>query len=362
MGTDERLRKMRQLAHKLSDDLVREKYVVGVLLYGSVASGKIHERSDLDIATIYDASDDAYPLREEKIVEGFKADIWRYPITRFIHTFDDEQYREKASTWVKASIYVELMRSCQILKDPKRRLSEWRASAKNWKWRESEIEPVMKRVIESMRLLRRMVAKRDEFEVLLCLRDIVALLVCIHLMRHDMIPTWMPKDAWNTAIYPLKHAGHQELIDLFVSVNGLNKVDMESFMKLLEELAGMIKQESESKCTESSAHYEDAKACLTKGDAYGAVLSGRIAGQMLGHQILENRGFRLKHHWPDADVHLKMVEQCLVLAPFFHSFYKKLHDSNKYDIGALNSLAEKVGDAIKTLENSPQDHCKFMFR
>ena len=218
MGNVERLGKMRHLADKLSDDLFKEKRVLGVLLYGSIVSGKIHEKSDIDIATIYDASDDTYPLREEKVIEGFKVDIWRYPINRFIQIFDDEKLRDKTSTWIRASPYLELMRDCRIIKDPKYKLYEWKAKAKNWKWRESEIKPVKKRITDSLQLLKDTVTMKDEFSLLLCLRDTTALLVSIYLMRSDLIPTWMPKDPWTTLINPLKRAGHEEIIDLFIKV------------------------------------------------------------------------------------------------------------------------------------------------
>lgn len=353
MWNGERLRKMRKLAYKLSNDLINEKNAIGVLLYGSIVSGRIHERSDVDIATIYDADESTYPLREEKFLEGIRVDIWRYPISEIIHTFEDEQYRGKTNSWVKTSLFVELMRSCQIMKDPHGKLAEWKDKAKEWLWKDNEINPVLDQFRDHLLLLKEVLAEKDQFGALLCLRDTTALLVCICLMKHNMVPTWMPKDPVYTLISPLKKEGQQEVIDLFLLVNGLDEVELTSFRKLLDELDKIIKQECGSKVTETLIHYEDAIACLMKEDTYGALLSARMSGQRVGYQILENRGIKLKFHWPDAVAHLRMVNECRSIAPFFSIFYKRIHDSSRYNLRILNKLTTSMEEIKKDLHLCP---------
>ncbi len=77
MEDSDRLARMRQLAYESSDELIEEKGVVGVLLYGSTVPGKIHERNDVDIVVVYESHDDWYRLKEEKVVNGLKVDIPR---------------------------------------------------------------------------------------------------------------------------------------------------------------------------------------------------------------------------------------------------------------------------------------------
>ncbi len=349
MENSERLKKMRRLAYRLSNDLINEKYAIGVLLYGSVVSGKIHGKSDIDIATIYDGDGDAYPLHEEKVLESIKLDIYRYPISSFIHTFEDDQYRGKTDSWTKTSLNVQLMRSCEIIKDPQSKLNEWKAKANEWSWRENEIKPLMDRSYDAMFLLKEVLAKKEEFNTLLCLRDIIALLVCICLMKHDLIPAWTPKDPLSTLL-PLKKKRHREFVDFYILVNGLDEVNLASFPELLDELDKMIKQECGREETLALESYENARICLMKGEIYGAVLSARNSGQLLGLHILKKRGIRLELNWPDPYVHLEMVNECRAVVPFFNDWYKRIHDYTKYNLRILNRLAREIEGIKKEIE------------
>jgi len=346
---NERPKKMHDLAYRLSNDLINEKCTIGVVLYGSMVSGKIHEGSDIDIATIYDAKDGAYPLHEQKVLEGIKLDIYRYPIGNFIHTFEDGQYGGKTDSWTKTSLCVQLMRSCEILKDPQGKLHKWKVKANEWSWRENEIKPLMDRAEDAMLLLREVLARKEEFNILFCLRDMVALLACIYLMKHDMIPVWTPKDLLSTLL-PLKKEGHQEFVDFYMLVNGLNEVKITSFRELLNELYKMIKEECGREETLALESYENARICLIKGNIYGAVLSARNSGQLLGLHILEKRDIKLELNWPDPYVHLEMVNKCRIIAPFFYEWYEKIHDPTNYNLRILNNLTREVEETEKAIE------------
>ena len=98
-------KQMRELALSLCKNLMMEKHAIGAFLFGSVVTGNIHEKSDVDLAIIYDeAATDLRWGKEIRKINDIRVEVWRYSAKRFINTFEDEKLRNKSDTWMWASL------------------------------------------------------------------------------------------------------------------------------------------------------------------------------------------------------------------------------------------------------------------
>ena len=127
------LHKMRSLAHSLKDELIKEEEAIGCFLFGSTVTGKIHEQSDLDLAVVFEEQATNYqPGREIRKIEGIKTEIWRYSAKGYAQTFETEELRNKADTWLWTPLWIEQMQQAEILADPGERLVKWKQRAQEW--------------------------------------------------------------------------------------------------------------------------------------------------------------------------------------------------------------------------------------
>ena len=163
---------------KVISNIVDKKDLVGILLFGSYVREGGDRISDIDIAIIYNALPKTYPLNIKKTINNIQLDIWLYPIKYFKDTFESEKYRNKSDTWFKTSLWIELMRNSLIIEDKNNILEKYRDIAIKWKWRRSEIEPLMDKACLNIDVAER---ENDVFKRILALRDATYILSLIHI-------------------------------------------------------------------------------------------------------------------------------------------------------------------------------------
>ncbi|MCW4012573.1 MAG: nucleotidyltransferase domain-containing protein, partial [Candidatus Bathyarchaeota archaeon] len=71
---DPRLSEMREFAQRLSDRYQENEDIKAVLLFGSVATGNIHDKSDLDLVVIEDTAGEKTE-RNQYTEQGFTVDL-----------------------------------------------------------------------------------------------------------------------------------------------------------------------------------------------------------------------------------------------------------------------------------------------
>lgn len=332
---------MRELALSLCGNLMLEKHAIGAFLFGSVVTGNIHEKSDVDLAIVYDV--DATDLRwgkEERRINDIRVEVWRYSASHFVHTFEDEKLRDKPDTWMWASLWIELMQNGEILADPTGRLARWRKKAQRWKWRESEINPVWNQARENLQVSEKCLARRDLFASLLCLRESMTCLAAAHLMKHNLIPSFRPKDL--CAKIRLIQAKENTLWNLFNFVSGTATINLELVEGFLASLSSFVDTEWGEEHRGPRSELENAYGCLRKQDLTGAMLSARYAAYWLGFHILRKRDIKLKTKICNAENHVEMVKKLARVMPVFYNFYQELHLIKQWNMQRLKDTQNQT--------------------
>lgn len=335
-------KQMRESALSLWKNLMLENHVLGAFLFGSVVTGNIHEKSDVDLAIIYDVR--AIDLHEgREIIENndIQVEVWRYSARHFISAFEDEKLRNKPNTWMWASLWIELMQTNEILADPTGRLAEWRKKARRWKWKEkSEIDPVWNQAEENLQFSEKCLARRDLFPSLLSLRESVTCLAAAYLMKHDLIPSFRPKDLCAKIL--LIQTKENTLWNLFNLINDTATINFTHIEGLLASLHNLIDAEWGKEHRGPRTELENAYGCLRKQDLAGTILSARYAAYWLGFHILKKRDIRLKPRICIAENHVEMVRKMGPVMPAFCRLYRKLHLAKQLNMQRLEDAQNQT--------------------
>lgn len=193
MKTGLQLASMRRIAEKISKKLKEDNDVVGVILTGSVVTGRIHEESDIDLIVVTNFLRNQLPPHRIQEVEGFHVEISYTSIESFLHTFDDEQYRDD-SAWFGANFCLQSLRDGLIMEDPYKELAKWNEKALRWQWRPSEIQLLFIQSNSSLDACQDRLEKGDTFAALVTLRDAFTPFSSALMMRLNLPSYWRPKD------------------------------------------------------------------------------------------------------------------------------------------------------------------------
>lgn len=277
---------MRKAANEVSERLAENGDVVGVILVGSVASGEIHEKSDIDLIVISNLPRKRLPSSEFRAIDDFQVEIHYNSAKHFRHTFDDEQYRDEGSAWFSANFCLQTLRDAVILQDKEGRLSAWKEKALLWRWRSSEIQPVFAQSRSLLQASEDRLEKGDKFAALVTLRDAITPLSSALMMRLNLPSYWRPKDQ-SLKVPQLKNK-YPELVQLFHVVHSIKNIHSKWLRASLEDLAALMKEFDWKRRLQ--LHMKGAVGCLEKGNLAGSLLSARRALYCLGIEILNQKG------------------------------------------------------------------------
>lgn len=338
---------MQALATKLCQELMKEKYAIGAFLFGSMASGDIHEESDIDLALIYNTiAADIRVGKEEIKGHDFRIEVWRYPIMPFINTFEDEKLRDKPDSWMWTSLWVEMMQKGIILADPTRRLADWREKAKQWKWHGSEIKPALKQAKDNLDAVQRHLTEPLSLSSLICLREALICLSAAHVMKHGLIPSFRPKDLSQKLI--LIKDKEKNLLDVFELANDAGNLDYNTVEALMIRLREFIDSEWGAKRLGPRSELENAKICLNKRNLVGAMLSLRYSAYWLGFHIVNKRDNKIPAEICNGENHVKMMNQLKQASESFYEFYKQLNFADKW---STKQVEDAVSQTQKVLDD-----------
>jgi predicted nucleotidyltransferase len=343
LDKEARLRQMRELASSQIPELMKEKYAIGAVIFGSVASGNINPESDVDLMVVYNTvAADIKVGKEEKRIGDIRLEVWRYPIAPFIETFENEKLRSKPDTWMWTSLWIENMQTGLIVADPTKRLAKWKEQAKVWKWRDNEIQPATKQAENNLHFSERFLDEQKPFEALICLREALTCLAAAEVMKHVLIPSFRPKDLYQKLV--LIREKESAFLTLFDSVNDSASLDYNLVEGLLLKLKDFVDAEWGTKRIGPRTELENAKSCLLKKELLGSLLSLRYSAYWLGFHIINKRGARNRAEICSGENHVAMISQVAKTQRSFYEFYRQLHLADKWDskqVEAAVSQAKK---------------------
>jgi predicted nucleotidyltransferase len=346
MDKEARLQQMRELAASQVKELMKEKYTIGAVIFGSVASGDIDQESDVDLMIIYNTiAADIKVGKEEKKIGDVQVEIWRYPIAPFLETFENEKLRSKPDTWMWTSLWIENMQTGLIISDPTKRLAKWKEKAKEWKWRENEIQPATKLAEDNLQASESFLAEQKPFEALICLREALSCLAAAHVMNYGLIPSFRPKD-FERKLDSIKDK-ESALSSLFDSVNDSASLDYNLVEGLLLKLKEFVDSEWGTKRIGPRTELENARGCLLNKELLGALLSLRYSAYWLGFHIINKRGARNRAEICNGENHVAMINQLAKMQRSFYDFYNQLHFIERWDSAQIN---EAINQARKILD------------
>jgi len=345
MSRAARFQKMRELASKICAELMKEKYAIGAFLFGSMASGDIHEESDIDLAVVYNAvAADIRVGKDERLVDGVRLEVWRYPVVPFVNTFEDEKLRDKSDTWMWTPLWIECMQNGIVLADPTERLADWKAKANQWKWRQGEINGAVKQTRDNVNAAQRHLTNGNPFYSLICLREALTCLSAAHIMKNGLIPSFRPKDlSQKLSIIKDKE---RELSAVFELVNDVSGLDYNSVEGLLVKLREFLDAEWGAKRIGPRSEYENARSCLLKRNLVGALLSTRYSAYWLGFHIINKREPRteakIKAEICNGENHVNMIGKLANASDAFSGFYKQLHFAQKWNTPEMDAAINQT--------------------
>ena len=329
----EKVNLMRKIAVKLSKEFSSNPSVIGILLSGSVALGKVHEKSDIDLIVIHDGSF----RKDVKFIEGFKVEIWNYPMDVFRDYFESERLRNREDTWMWAGLWINLLKNSIILFDRQNLLHDWKWKAQNWNWTIKEINGAVNYSIKNLNVTRNFLSKNSFFS-LISIRDASYCLCSAYLMIFNRIPSIRPKDFYQEFLAIRDEVGFSRL---FTLINDLDDLNESLLHELIRELGHWINKECKSKLRGPYTEYMNTVNLLRKRNFEAALLSARYASYWLCFQILNNRGKRMKANLYDSMNHIDALSSLKSSDEEFYSFYKRIHFAGKWNKTAISQVVNE---------------------
>ena len=334
-GRERRSSKPLKFARDIVRDLV-EKEVVGAILFGAFAKGVVDEMSDLDLALIVEGEGGL----KEVVVENLKVEVWKYDLKHFLHTFEDEEYRDREDSWFLTSLWIKILREGVILEDPRGILSKWRDKALKWKWRRGEIVPVVDRAKKCIAVAKRSSSRGELFKGIVAIRDSFYNLTITYVMTLNRIPSIRPKDLY-------EEVKEIEFKKMFDRVQGLEDVDRDAVEELLNELRDLLNREWRGK-RGARTEYKNALKSLRRGKVKEALLNARYCAFYIGVKILKDIGIKVRSNPYDAEFHTSLLDWLRDRRNFISTYYR-LHATRKLDNEYLDECIRLAEDSLVRL-------------
>ena len=331
-GRERRSSKPLKFARDIARDLV-EKEVVGAILFGSFAKGVVDEMSDLDLALIVEGEGGL----KEVVVEDLKVEVWEYNLKHFLHTFEDEEYRDREDSWFLTSLWIKILREGVILEDPRGILSKWRERALKWRWRREEIVPVVDRAKKCIAVAKRTSSRGELFKGIVAIRDSFYNLTIAYVMALNRIPSIRPKDLY-------EEVKEIEFKKMFDRVQGLEDVDRDLVEELLNELRDLLNRVGKSK-RGARTEYENALKSLRRGKVKEALLNARYCAFYIGVKMLKDIGTKVRSNPYDAEFHTSLLDWLKDKRDFISTYYR-LHATRKLDHEYLNECIRLAEESL----------------
>ena len=324
---ENRISYMKRLAMRITGKKKKEKDVIAVLLFGSVAAKNIHLDSDLDIVVIRD-SESNLMKRHQSLMEDVRVDLWDHSRSFYVNLLGRD-WQPKEMFWY--SLFLNILQGCEVLYDRESEFRNHRESAMHWIWPEDcrdFIQDKLRRALSDYEK-----GDCDKFENLVFLRKLYLLHICRRLLDMGKPVSVRNKD------YYLKCKKHFSAID-FESIFGRNPSLVE-LKSLIETAMDLFYREVKNR--EPWTELKDAKYHLSNGEGFMAAISLQNGAYYIGGAGLSNRNIRRENRdflYPESE--LELIEKSKDQWNEFHSFYRKVHNVDAWSDEDIDSMCSQL--------------------
>lgn len=313
---------------KIVLNIINRKDFVGAILFGSSVRDNVENIGDLDIALIYNAPPSTYPSNLKKNIDDIQVDIRMYPLKYFVDVFESSKCRDSSDTWFKTSLWIELMRNGIIISDKNNVLKKYKYMALKWRWRRSEIDPLICKGCSNLDIAEREI---DVFRKVLALRDATYIYAISYIMSRNLVPSFRPKDI----VTKVRLIKNRDLKDIFYRIQGIESLDKVDLSRVVNSVDKFISQYNSRGAL---VELRNAKKSLCKDDLESCMLSLRNSIKYLSYKLIYRR---FNYDFFNASSHLKMIDMLRQRYSKVYRFYKNIHLYGYREID-MDSIIKKL--------------------
>jgi predicted nucleotidyltransferase len=320
---NEILKKMKNLAWKIANEKKREKGIVAILLFGSVAKGNIHPKSDIDLVFVKDSQENLIK-RKQIVRNGIKIDLWKHSISFYEHLFRKNWPPEQMFSY---SLFLNILQECKVLYDRESKFEKYKENAIVWNWPRNCKAFIKSKLEEALNNYKE--GKYDKFEKLVYLRKLFLLYICKRLLNLGKPVSIRNKD------YYLKckeYSYAQEFERIFGKIPDRNELS-----RLIKKVMNIFHREVKNR--EQWTELKDAKNHFSNKEDFIATISLQNGAYYLGCVGLSNRNVDMENKGflnPKAEIELIRKTEDHWME--FYDIYQRAHNINAWDYQEIDSI------------------------
>jgi predicted nucleotidyltransferase len=328
-GESTTLDNLRSVARKVCNEESGKPNVRGVLLFGSVAKGNVHAKSDVDIVVVKEGQEE--PIKRiEHDREDIRVDMWEHSLSCYDRLFQKDWDH---SMMFMYSVFLNILQKCEILYDPDGKFRAYQDKIVEWKWPTEcgdFVEQRFQRGLDAVKGI------EDPFEKLVSMRRLFLLKACRRLLELERPVSIRNKDYYLVFSEP----GHEFSITDFNRVFG-RIPSREELGKLVKRTLSLFDEEVKDRGPWTEL--VDARNYLSSGDFFLATLSLLNGAYYLGCRGLSNRGVRMEENgylWPESEVELVGKSKRKWLE--FYELYQRMHNVKAWRASEIIECFEQI--------------------
>ena len=286
---------MSTLLRRMSDlveDFVRQesqnKEVVGILVFGSFAKGKVRETSDLDLLVV--GKDTEGHSRTRQTRKGIPLEIHRWPLKVFGKPFSGDLGNVLSDAFI-----FEVMRHGKIVYDPKGILQRFKTHAQTHRLPRSHMKSLLEQACKSLQFARNLLEKKELEGAELETRKAAEEIAKVVLLEKDVTEIVPPKN-----YVPNLRNIAPDFYGVFREVHNLGFIrrnEVESAVQQISNWREKIAEEARSKGKAdwlkwgkplhgAKTELFNAQDCIESRDLDAAMLQARYSAMLITSPIL----------------------------------------------------------------------------
>ncbi len=328
----EKLEKMRNLAWKLTDERRRGKDVVAILLFGSVAKGNIHPRSDIDLVVIRDSHENSIK-RSQMVEEKIKIDLWEHSYSFYKQLFEKNWVPKQMFLY---SLFLNILQECEILHDRDSIFQRYKENALEWKWPANCKEFMRNKIANAINDYEN--GHYNKFEKLVYMRKIFLLRICMKLLSIGKPVSIRNKDYY---LKCKKYFSAQEFETIFGKIPNRRKLGF-LIKKTTQIFHNAVKDR------DLWTELRDAESHFSNKEDFMAAISLQNGAYYVGCAGLENKGIIKKNKgflYPKSVIEL--IRKANKHWKEFYCLYREIHNVEAWGNKEINSTFGNLLDFLK---------------
>ena len=316
LNVKKKLERMKNLAWKIAKERREKKDIIAILLFGSVAKGSIHSKSDIDLVLIKDSRKN-FIKRNQFVEEKVKIDLWEHSCSFYEQLFARNWSPEQMFLY---SLFLNILQECEILYDKESKFNRYKKNALKWKWPTNCKEFIRNKIEKAINNYKS--GDYDKFEKLVYMRKLFLLHTCKRLLDRGKPVSIRNKD------YYLKcreYFSAHEFETVFGKIPNRKKIG-----SLIKRTMQIFHNEIEDE--EPWTELKDAENHFLNKEDFIAAISLQNGAYYLGRVGLSNRGVKMKNKgflFPESEIEL--IRKANKHWKEFYDLYRQIHNVEAWD-------------------------------